>query len=289
MPHTLQSSAPQDDAEFHESRALPSYAPMLAAYHRAHAAELRAIIAELPLRPGDCVLDVACGDGTYASWMAAHVAPPGAVIGVDVSFDYLRLAQRYAGESSFAACIHLTTGDVERLPFADSRFDLVWCAQSLYDFPDALRALQEMRRVVRRGGLVVVLENDRLHHLLLPWPVELELALRQAELQALAQETLQPRKFYVGRRLRQLFRFAGLQQSCKRTYATNRQAPLDEDERMFLHDYLHRLRQQVHPYLAPSVLRQFDAYIDPDAACSLLNHPDVTVTCVDHVIWGVKP
>ena len=53
---------------------LPPYAAMLAAFHRGHAAELRAMIADLPLRPGDQVLDMACGDGAYTCWLAERVA-----------------------------------------------------------------------------------------------------------------------------------------------------------------------------------------------------------------------
>jgi ubiquinone/menaquinone biosynthesis C-methylase UbiE len=288
MIHTCEPEPLHHGTEHHASLALPDYASMLAAYHRAYAPELQAIIAALPLRADDRVLDMACGDGTYAGWIAARVAHRGAVIGADISFDYLRLAHQQTRASPWAARIGYTLGDVACLPFADNCFDLVWCAQSLYDFPDALQAVREMRRVVRLGGLVIVLENDRLHHLLLPWPAELELALRQAELQALSQQTQQAEKFYVGRRLRHVFHAAGLSRGEKQTYATNRQTPFDTDMRTFLVGYFHRLRQRVLPYLAPSLLCEFDTTVDPDSPCSLLNRPDVTVTCVDHVIRGVK-
>lgn len=288
MIHTLKAEPQYHGEEQQESLRLPNYASMLAAYHRAYRQELEAMIAALPLRPGDRVLDMACGDGAYTYWIAAHVAHAGHVVGADISFDYLRLAHQRTRVGPWVDSISYTVGDVAYLPFADSCFDLVWCAQSLYDFPETIPALQEMRRVVRPGGLVVILENDWLHHLLLPWPVGLEMALRLAELQALRRETPQPEKFYVARRLGHLFRAAGLTPYHKQTYATNRQAPLDEDVRTFLAAYLHRLRQRVQPYLAPEQLREFDAYLDADSHCSLLHHPDVTVTCVDHVIWGIK-
>lgn len=279
-PHTAVS---------HEDLQLPDYASMLAAYHRAYAPELQGIIDGLPLRSGDRVLDMACGDGTYAPWLASHVGKRGRVVGADISFDYLRLARQHVDENGVAQRIHLTVGDVEHLPFADDSFDLVWCAQSLYDFLDPLRALQEMRRVAQRGGRVAVLENDRLHHLLLPWPAALELQLRQAELRALRRETRRPQRFYVGRRLLHLFRRAGLRQCRKRTYASNRRAPLDQNAQAFLLGYLQRLQQRVHDDLDPALRDRLEAYIDPRSACSLLHHPDLTVTCVDHVIWGVKP
>src|SRR5690242_10059537 len=81
---------------------LPTYAPMLAAYHRAHAAELRAMIAELPLRLGDRVLDMACGAGTYSVWLAERVGPHGTVVGVDISPAYLARARVRANDSAHA-------------------------------------------------------------------------------------------------------------------------------------------------------------------------------------------
>jgi ubiquinone/menaquinone biosynthesis C-methylase UbiE len=99
---------------------LPEYASMLAAYHRAYAPELHAIINTLPLRPDDRVLDMECGDGTYAPWVASHMGNRGMLIGADISLDYLRLAQQQVAQSTGGHRIHLTVGDVERLPFADS-------------------------------------------------------------------------------------------------------------------------------------------------------------------------
>jgi ubiquinone/menaquinone biosynthesis C-methylase UbiE len=289
MTHALKDNSAHAETAGYEELHLPAYASMLAAYHRAYAPELQAIIDELSLCPGDRVLDLACGDGTYTPWIARHIGNQGMVVAADISLDYLRLAQRHVSASAWMDRINVAMADVGQLPWRENCFDVVWCAQSLYDFSDALQALQEMRRVVRRGGCVVILENDRLHHLLLPWPAEFELALRQAELQALTRETRRPEKFYVGRRLRSLCRFAGLQPCRKRTYATNRQAPLGQDEQIFLRGYLQRLQQRVKGYLDPVRQRQLEVLIDPGSPRSLLNHPGLTVTCVAHLIWGVKP
>ena len=58
------------------SSKLPGYAPTLLAYHRAFAEELREVVAGLPIRPGDRVLDLACGDGAYARWLAEPLGNP---------------------------------------------------------------------------------------------------------------------------------------------------------------------------------------------------------------------
>ena len=177
---------------------LPAYEPMLAAYHRAFATELRAVVGALPMAAGQIVLDMACGDGAYSRWLAERVGPSGRVAAVDVRPDYLEIAREDVSEPP----LEWLAASIDALPFADDTFDLCWCAQSFYSLPDPTDALRHMLRVTKPGGIVAVLEDDTLHSVLLPWPIEVELAVRVAELTALSEKSDNPRKFYVGRRLR---------------------------------------------------------------------------------------
>jgi SAM-dependent methyltransferase len=264
---------------------VPDYAPMLADYHRAFAAELRAMVAGLPVREGDRVLDVACGDGCYTGWLAERVGSRGLVAAFDASTAFLALARDAAREGP----VGLVAGAVDRMPFDDDVFDLAWCAQSLYSLPAPVRAVRAMRRVVRPDGVVAVLENDTLHHLLLPWPVEIELAVRRAELIGFAEVSNRPSNFYIGRRLSEIFREAGLVDLRTTTRATNREAPLGPAERGFLRKYLDDLRERTTPHLPPSLRDRFEPLVDPGSDDFLLDRPGLTVTCIDHVVTGRKP
>src|SRR6266511_1772233 len=96
---------------------LPDYAPMLTAYHRTHAPELRAIVGDLPVRAGDCVLDMPCGDGAYTMLLAEKVGSSGTVVGVDRSVCYLTLARARADQSPDAARPTFQVGDIASLSF----------------------------------------------------------------------------------------------------------------------------------------------------------------------------
>jgi ubiquinone/menaquinone biosynthesis C-methylase UbiE len=268
---------------------LPDYEPMLADYHRAYAPELRAMVGSLPLGEGDRVLEVACGDGFYARRLAERLGPSGRVVAVDVLPAYLEQAARDTDAAGTGPAVGFVAAALERLPFDDDTFDLVWSAQSLHSLPEPVEAVRRMARVVRPGGVVAVLENDTLHHILLPWPVEVELEVRRAELVGLAEETGQPRKFYVGRELGEVFRRAGLGHCRTRTWATNRQAPLGPAERGFLEKYLADLRDRARPHLDPATRERVDRLCDPSSDAFLLDGPDLTVTCLDHVVCGTKP
>lgn len=265
---------------------VPAYEPMLAAYHRAFARELRSMLEVLPLTSGQSVLDMACGDGVYSPWLAEKVGLSGRVVAVDIMPEYLELARNEAAKSTSANVIEFVAAPIESLPFDDGTFDLVWCAQSLYSLPEPVAALGHMLRVAKPGGIVAVLEGDTLHHVILPWPIEVELSVRAAELQAVAEKTDKPLKFYVGRQLRHVFREAGLTEVEARTFATDRHAPLGPDERTYFDEYLKGLTHRVDRYFQGPIRKDYDRLIDPDSGAYLLDDPDLTATCIDHVVWG---
>jgi len=102
------------------------------------------------LREGHRVLDVACGTGVAARAAADQVGGSGAVVGVDLNPAMLEVAQRVRPD------IEWRHGDVSELPFPGESFDAVLCQSALFFFPDLERALAEMARVVRPGGVVVL-------------------------------------------------------------------------------------------------------------------------------------
>jgi len=116
----------------------------------------RVIVGALSLQPGERVLDIGSGPGFLACEMASAVGPSGSVTGIDPSQDMLSLA---AGRDAPA---HVTfgPGDATDLPFADGTFDVVTSTQVYEYVADMPRALSEARRVLRRGGRLLVLDTD---------------------------------------------------------------------------------------------------------------------------------
>lgn len=268
------------------STSLPGYATMLAAYHRAFEAELRRMIADVWPPGARRVLDLACGDGSYSAWLVAQGGPGVEACAVDLSKNWLDLAQDNAERAGTAEQVRAVAASALSLPFYDDSFDFVWCAQSLYSLPDVTAVLAELRRVLRPGGTIALLENDTLHQVLLPWPAELELQVRSAELAALRHQADNPQKFYIGRELRRTLLRAEFVDCQKRTYATNRVGPFSSDERTFFLEYLRALRSSVAQHLPADELAELDRLIvGPN---SFLDDAEITVTCLDHVVWGFK-
>jgi arsenite methyltransferase len=116
----------------------------------------RDFCATLDLRPGLRALDVGSGPGLLAQDLAERAGPGGMVVGVDPSPSMLRLARaRTAGARVF----HVQ-GTATAVPVQDRSFDLAVSTQVLEYVPEIDVALAEMRRVVRPGGTVAILDTD---------------------------------------------------------------------------------------------------------------------------------
>ena len=132
------------------------------------------------------------------------------------------------------------------------------------------------------------MEEDTLHNVILPWPIEVELSVRVAELQALTDTSDKPRKFYVGRQLRRVFRKAGLERIEMCTFASDRVAPLGPNERTFFTEYLKSLSERIAMYLDGPIRAEFDRLVDPNSSGFILDDSDLMATCIDYVVWGRK-
>ena len=110
----------------------------------------RRLGARAVVRPGDAVLDAACGTGDFA--VADLRAGAGTVVGLDFSPRMLERARRKAPQ------VEWVEGDLLALPFEDGRFDAATIGFGVRNVAHLERALRELRRVLRPGGRVAILE-----------------------------------------------------------------------------------------------------------------------------------
>ena len=94
----------------------------------------RIFLHEIALRPGQSVLDVACGTGIVGRLAAPVVGVRGRIVGVDLNAGMLAVARKNAPAG--AALLEWRQGDALALPCADREFDAVLCQQGLQQFPD---------------------------------------------------------------------------------------------------------------------------------------------------------
>jgi demethylmenaquinone methyltransferase/2-methoxy-6-polyprenyl-1,4-benzoquinol methylase len=120
----------------------------------------RRLTAEAVVRPGDRVLDACCGTGDLA---AAAAAAGGRVTGLDFSEPMLERARRKQAEVTWMK------GDLLELPFAAESFDSATVGFGIRNVADMEKALKELRRVLRPGGRLGILEITKPQGILSPF------------------------------------------------------------------------------------------------------------------------
>lgn len=116
-------------------------------------------IAQAAVRPGYKVLDIAGGTGDLAKAFARQAGPTGEVWLTDINESMLRVGRDRLLDAGVLAPTALC--DAEHIPFPNAYFDVVTVAFGLRNMTHKDRALAEMRRVVKPGGKVMVLEFSK--------------------------------------------------------------------------------------------------------------------------------
>ncbi len=115
------------------------------------------MIAELRKDQPQYILDVATGTADVALEVNRQLQPK-KVIGVDIAPEMLEIGRKKIAKQQLQEQIELRDGDSENLPFEDDTFDAVTVAFGVRNYENLQKGLQEMRRVLKPGGRLIVLE-----------------------------------------------------------------------------------------------------------------------------------
>jgi len=102
------------------------------------------------------ILDVGCGGGRTVQKLAA-IATEGRVVGIDYSVGSVEASRAKNAEKIREGRVEISQASVSRLPFPDATFDLVTAVETHYYWPDRSADLKEVLRVVKPGGVAIVI------------------------------------------------------------------------------------------------------------------------------------
>ncbi len=127
---------------------------------RRHKAWRKFTMKKMAMKPGDTAIDLCCGTCDWTLSMA-EASRTYQVVGLDFSPNMLKVGESKVRAKHLENQITLVQGNAMELPFEDNRFDYATIGFGLRNVPDLVQVLQEMKRVVKPGGMVVCLELSK--------------------------------------------------------------------------------------------------------------------------------
>lgn len=106
-------------------------------------------------RPGERILEIGAGTGLQSVHVAPQLGSAGRLDALDIQQDMLDHVARRAARAAIGN-IHPTCSDARQLPYPDGTFDAAYAITALGEIEDPMRALSELRRVLKPGGRLVV-------------------------------------------------------------------------------------------------------------------------------------
>lgn len=129
------------------------------------------LLAELNLKPEQRILDIGCNNGRLLFRLATFLDDCD-LHGLDIAEKHIRRNQKRNRYDN----LQFHCAPAENLPFASNFFDLIICSNALNHFPQRVRALDEMHRVLKPAGELYILEGIRSE----AWKQKFEKMLRQS-------------------------------------------------------------------------------------------------------------
>lgn len=123
--------------------------------------KLNRMAERLNLKPGSVVLDVGTGTGVFLPYLLSKVGERGKIVALDIAEDMLAVAR----DKNLGNNIRYLQADISRIPVCDEIFDSIICYSSFPHFHDKQKSLVEMKRVMKKGGNLVICHTSSRAHI----------------------------------------------------------------------------------------------------------------------------
>ena len=126
----------------------PRYHKRWASVNKGPFQSTKKLVELVNINRGDAVLDVACGTGVVTNEIQKKIGKSGYVVGIDTSSTAIKIAKKWNGKKSN---VNFVNADAEKFNFS-KKFDVVTCQYGLFFFPNAQKALKNMKNSLKESG-----------------------------------------------------------------------------------------------------------------------------------------
>ena len=163
------------------------------------------------IKPGQKIVDVGCGPGDFTRQLASLSDRKATILGIDSNEKSIQAAITDTKKAGLSRTVSYKLGDVYKIPLEDSYADLTCCRTLLMHLTDPLKAVKELARITKLGGIVVAVEGGRMSAFYDPDDEKFSKLSRRAYNAWIdGIRKLEGKTFGIGEKLPGIFRKAGL-------------------------------------------------------------------------------
>ncbi len=264
-----------------------SYGDKLERYDRFLEPELRSIIDDIGILPGNRVLDAGCGTGLVSRWLAEQVGQRGSVVGIDLAHKHIEIAAEK--HLSRDLPLRFMQGDITQPIFGPATFDLIWTYNTINHLHDPVAGLRTLAGSLVQGGQLVLVQNLLLPEMIFAWDERLEHAVVGA-CRAYYRDKygVTHREITGQRNIYGWMLGAGFEDVTIQTYVAERVPPLEEaDLDYFQHSVFEGYwGEKLQPYLDAGDWEELVTLTDLDSDAYALRRPDFHAMQTCTVVTG---
>ena len=198
--------------------------------------EYEAALRQVGIRAGDTVLDAGCGNGGFLSMLCELVGPEGSITALDLAPENVASVEAAIRAGVLPSTVLPRVGNVLALPFPDSVFDQIWCANvaQYLTVAEFGRMASEFRRVAKPGASIAIKEFDSTIMQLHPLANDRLARLWEERRKRAARDLIGP---WGGTSIPTLLREAGLEQVSAKGWLVERWAPAPHATRSLIESF----------------------------------------------------
>lgn len=254
----------------------------LAKYH-----EREQMIMDLGITPNASILDIGCGTGGFSVLLSQHAVSPQIIALSDISSEKVIQAQKRCKSYTHNQYQAITVVcDMNRLPYADRSFDLIWCANTLQYSSNPIETVKEFIRATKRGGVVVIKDEDVTRDILLSWNADFENAINNAWFKIAKSKRGQFWDPYIGRKLIGILRLAGLNKIKVKTYLIERTFPFSVEVKEYITKAFITYADDYKIYLSEDMWHQFIDTFNKDSNNYIFKDENIHFISTETVVSG---
>lgn len=247
------------------------------------------MVDSMKIKPGEKILDMACGSGAWTQYFVEKIRPGGKVIGIDIDKKLIDYANNLYAQSPDSNLISFMEGSFFDIPFEDNFFDIVFINNALLylNYDECSKVISEMKRVTRSGGRIICKEFEGSCFII--YPTNTYINTRIITAACIELEKCTEKSYFdnhMGQKLHGLLLKSGIKDLDTASYAIQKVQPLSDEVIHYVSRNGLWYLEKAKDHLSKEEINEWTEYFNPDSDKYVFNKEDFYFCMLEIISQG---